>query len=429
MKLSFKKNKNQIVLVPFIIGLIILLALRDVGGVSINKYLFLAYSAFFMAISNKENLVYLICFMFPLLWGLPGTYILLVFVFIYFFKNRTLSKKVVLLTTFFVLLEVLAIMFYPDINSTAVIQYICTIIVFFSLITDVNNIDYQKAIGLFLIGSSALCVILLVSTLKTAPSNWLDLFAKGWFRFGDIQSEETNTLMLKLNANNLAYHCVLGVSLSIVLMKKKQKQRLMLIVCTIIHFLLGVLSTSRTFILIMLLLIILIIWYSTKSIKAGVIVAVGVIVSGIVIFFFLQKNPLILEGFKTRFNDSTISTGGGRTVVFTKIMDAFLDNPRLWVFGTGVTDYKSVIGQVGSFHNATQQLLVCYGLPGMMIFLYGMLKPIYNGKKKELIYWLPFIACILFVQTIQFVNPSTIMLMYIVVVFALRLGESSLKSI
>lgn len=421
------KNENSRgngLLFAFVIGLTLMLALRDIGGISFNKYLFFVYATVFMCIANFETLIYMLCFMFPLLWGLPGTYILLAAVILYYVKTLTFQKEAIIFCMFFVILEVVAKTFYPDLDITEVVQYLCTIVLFFTLLYDHKEMDYRKAIELYFYGSAVLCLILMISTLATAPSNWLDLFAKGWFRFGDIQVSENSGMMLKVNSNTLAYYSVVGMACGLVLFRIRSKKipRVLTVAITIIHFIAGGLSTSRSWMIVTVIMVLLMLFYSTKSLKAVFMTSLFLIVAVWGVIWYLEQNPSILDGFITRMTDNTMQTGGGRSDVFNEYWNAFSESFRYWIMGAGVTQYREVLGETGSIHNAFQQIIVCYGIPGAFVFFIGMIRPIFKMTKKELLYWIPFIVTFIFIQTIQFINPYALMFPYVISVFVLKYG-------
>ena len=109
-------------------------------------------------------------------------------------------------------------------------------------------------------------------------------------------------------------------------------------------------------------------------------------------------------------------------------MQAFAGNFRYWLIGTGTIEYQRTLAISNSMHNATQQVLICYGIPGCVIFLYLMLAPVLRLGKKRMLYWLPFIGAIVFVQSIQFILPCTLMLQYIPAFFALKLGADKFEN-
>ena len=133
----------------------------------------------------------------------------------------------------------------------------------------------------------------------------------------------------------------------------------------------------------------------------------------------------IITGYITRFTDDTMTTGGNRTDKLAEYLDKFLSNARVMIFGAGCVEYKTVLDMELSVHNGTEQLLVCYGIVGTVIFLYGMLNPLLkNCKNKHVgaVYWIPTIVTLLYVQTIQFVAPTYLLMPYIPAAYSVYLG-------
>jgi hypothetical protein len=418
------KIRENLLLLLFIVGLTILIAMRDIAGMSINKFIYWGYTSIFIFSVQKETLIYILSFLFPLLWGLPSTYILLVALIIYIFKSHSINKNVLFLTVFFIFLEGIASLFYLKPDYVLIVKYLLALIIFFLLLYEEDSIDYMRCMQLFLYGSTVLCLVIIISTFISGPSDWFNLFSKGLFRFGDVQVDETTNMVLALNANSLAYYSITGLSLGIVLFENQttKSSQVITILCMIVHFFAGVLALSRSWLLVTVICILFLLYDSKKSWKS-IFMACSVL--SILIFlgmWYLDKNPYILQGFMTRFEDDNVQTAGGRVGLFEAYMNLFLDNTRYLFMGTGVTQYKSVTGVYNSLHNGIEQILVCYGIPGMLIFLFGMLNPLRYIGKKDLLYWIPFIAVVLFVQTIQFINPETLIFPYIIAIFSLRFG-------
>ena len=145
---------------------------------------------------------------------------------------------------------------------------------------------------------------------------------------------------------------------------------------------------------------------------------------GVVIF--LSNNELVLEYFTTRFTEDSndLATAGGRTTVFQKYSDYLADNPLSLLFGTGAVYYREATGVGLSTHNAIQQILVSYGLLGLIIFVIALLKNVRRYfNRNNVMTILPLCMTLLFVQTIQFLNPYFLMCPIIVAFYALKMGK------
>ena len=417
-----KSNSHSFILISFILGLILLLAFRDINGIKINNYVYLIYIVIFMFLAKYKTLVYMVIFMFPLFWGLPGTYIILAAIILSLIKYKLINKNVLWLMFIFVAQEFMAMLFYSEIFYAVEIKYLCTLMIFFSFLYLEEKIDYNKAVLVYFIGSSVLCVIIIISTLATAPDNWIDLFAKGWFRFGNVQASETEGMTLQVNANTLAYYSIVGISIGIVLLQKYNSilMRILIGIMMFWHFLAGIFSMSRTWIISIILIVVLLIFDSVKNGENFLSMILILLVIACIVSFLFNNNSAFLQGFLTRLTDSTMSSGGGRIGILTLYWKQFFDNVRFIFLGTGVTQYREVLGSNIAMHNAIQQIVVCYGIPGSIVFFIGMLTPVFKISKKPFIYWIPVIMTIVFIQTIQFVNPDTLMLPYIIAIFVLK---------
>lgn len=129
---------------------------------------------------------------------------------------------------------------------------------------------------------------------------------------------------------------------------------------------------------------------------------------------------------ENRFIDETVETGGSRTTIFKKYTDIYLSDLRFIFLGTGVTRYVAVAGTGGAIHNGTQQILVCCGAVGLIVYLVlliGATQKACKARKHEKMFianWLPVLSVIAFTQTIQFLNSTMLMLPYVIGAYAIR---------
>lgn len=418
------KQKNNLIFLLFVIGLSALLCVRDLMFISYNKWILVVYGCVFAVISPVEEILYMICFMLPLACGIPGTYLFLVFWGVLVIKEKRISPMLLLLLIYWICKEVVATFWVANPDIVEIIGYCIHIILFFFLIYDNSIIDYKKCINVYLIGTILLCAVIVVRTFLTAPSNWLWLFSNGWFRFG-MADDSTAGMVLQLNANSLAYYCVVGIACGVMSLANIGTSKLIGILSLVICLFTGALTVSRSFLLIagVILIVAVITMPKSRTTTIGIFAIAAII--AVVAIVLVQNYPELLEGFTARLTDKNMSTGGDRTILFQRYLDAFLANPRLFFTGTGVSYYKEITGIYNSMHNATEQIIVCYGIVGGLIFLISMLIPAFKIKRTngKLIQWSPFFAVLLFVQTIQFVNPDMLMLPYIIAIYSLRIGS------
>lgn len=406
----------------FIIGLTGLLVLRDVIGFSYNKYLLVGYFLLFAILAKPKVLAPMLCFMFPLTWGLPYTYIFFAGIVLYWIKRRKMPIQVFILISCYLLLEIIASFWYPELDYVAIIKYTSVLSIFFTFLYD-SNVDKEQCIKAFYIGSLVLCGIILISTIKNAPSNWLYLFSRGFFRFGKNHIEEVVDMALSLNANNLAYYSLIGFSLSLsFLMSNKGKNILFYIGGCLLFLIMGVFSVSMSFVVTISICISL---FILSRLQERTTVLYSLLITSVIVFIFayiIFKMPDTLIAFSSRFDSTDIATANQRFTLFILYNEAFWNNIRFVLLGTGVTQYTSVINIFSSMHNMIQQIFVCYGIFFGIIFFISILYPIkaiIKSRKISIIKWLPLISVILFTQTIQFINPEPLMLPYVIAFYVL----------
>lgn len=425
-------KKDRYLLYALIAGLSILLILRDVNNISINKFIYFGYAVALMAVANYQTLVHMICFILPLVCGLPGTYIMPCAFMLLVVKRGRIKPIQLVPILLILLLELFAAFWYPSIDFALIVNYIFFAAVMIFLIQDDDCVDCDKCIILYLLGTLLLCYVILSATFASAPRNWMKLFADGQFRIGD-QHTDSGAMTLKVNANSLAYYSLVGMACSLLMTERRAGiKKVWYIALTILFVIAGFLTLSRSWLLMAAVCLILYILSKLRNPKQFLTMFLVLFVVGIAISGYLEKNPELLAGFETRFNDETVESGGGRAYIFKNYMEIFFSNIRFVIFGTGVTQYKAAAGYNGSFHNGTQQILVSCGLIGFAVYMIVLFGPVIKANRRKwmpLAYWLPLICVVAFTQTIQFLNPTMLMLPYIIGIYALRAGGQSNENI
>ena len=417
-------QKERRLLIVMTVGLTLLLILRDVMGIGISKFIYLGYTVVFMAIAQYQTLVCMICFMMPLVCGLPGTYIMPFALAFLIIKRGHVNAWQLGMIFFVAIMELIASLWYPASNFPAIVQYVSFAGVLFFLIHDKTELDYGFCVRIYLYGVCILCATIITTALATAPSNWLELFAQGYFRFGDTQSDYIEGMKLSLNANSLAYYSITGICCSIFAAEgAKVRKRLLFICLAIFCGIAGLLSLSRSWLLVAAICLLLYVFSKLRRPKQFISVAAVLAVIYVVTAWYFGKNPELLEGFLTRLNDETLETGGGRTEIFVAYMDVFMDDLRVFLMGAGVTQHVATLEMPYAMHNGPQQILVGCGAIGFFVYMVGLIKPILDARnvgRKPVAAWLPLIGLAIFAQVIQFLNPMMLMLPYAVCVFCLR---------
>ncbi|MCH1940706.1 O-antigen ligase family protein [Holdemania massiliensis] len=422
------KNRNIVsvslgkITIVYAITLSIMIAVRDLGGINMSKYLFVVVCTGFFMYARKSEMISMIAFTAPLLYGLPGNYIIPIILAIYFIKSRNINSKQFVLCVFIAFMEIIASMFYDSFSIPGIIGYMTNLMLFFCLIYDWTEYDYIKTLNYFVCGVVLTSLIIVLSTILKSPT-WLQDIANGYFRFGVVEHVNEDALNLTLNANALAYYSISGISCIAVLLKCSVYNKLLLIAEMIFLALTGVMTLSRTWMIVGSLLLVLYIFSSNRSMKdvAKALLIIGSI--AIVAFVVMGQLPEVYEGLIARFNRADTATANGRFDITEEYIEKFNSDLRIMLFGTGVTEYRSVMGITKSLHNSLVQILVCYGIIGGMVFMFGWLSNVIKmiGRVK-LLYWIPFICIFAYSITAQIVNPHNLIYPHMMAIFAIRLG-------
>ena len=289
-------------------------------------------------------------------------------------------------------------------------------------------VDFYNCVRMFFWGTCILCLVIVIVGIRSAPNNWEELFADGYFRFGDTHSEVSDGMKLVLNANALAYYGIVGMSCGIMLaeLAKTIFGKIFYVLLAVVCSLTGFLTVSRSWLIVTIICLIIYFAAKMRTLKGVFTVAICCMVLVLTVTKFIDANPDLFQGFITRFSDETVQDGGGRTVIMLKYMERFLQSPRLVLLGTGVTQTQAVIGISEALHNGTQQILVCYGFGGFVVYMVGRIRPIVIACRKKnsvkgIAWWLPIVTMMLFVQTILFLNPMMQMLPFVVGIFAMKI--------
>ena len=435
-KLSVAADKNEFILRVYMMTIFALLLLRDILNIGINRYVFVALSGLFFLICNNLTCVYILIFLMPLFCGLPAAHIRLVAMAILLVRSRKISVGTLLLLAYVTAAEVVASTWYSSGSLGDVIGYISAPILFFYLLWEDRHyeeigIDYKKCIDLFLTAFVFICGIMLINSIGKASGGIVQYLVGGGFRNNFKETGAVEGVAIRMNANTFADFACVSVSLCLVLvqlMKQRENKTAGYYTLAVIFSCLGILSLSRTCIITLLLIWAIYIILNMKSPKqvVGSILLAIIAVTAVVVI--MDKIPALSDSILNRFQDSNTQTAGGRTEVFALYLDIFLHNPRFMLIGTGVARYQEVAGAWISMHNGTEQILVCMGIPGFVLFLYGMLAPVIRAKRRKkipLFAWAPLIAGIFFTQSIQFLNPTILMFPYIMGYYAIKLYSAA----
>lgn len=422
------RQGQQMLTACFCILLTLMLVARDIFSISVSKYILLLIVALFIAIVPYESVIDMVAFMLPLLCGLPSNYIF-VLLLIKMALCKKIDRKITIVYIVFVMVwEIAGITFYTQLLDNEVVKQIVFTWTFFSLLFSNEEFDYFRKLELYLLGTVLVCGVIVSYSILRAPSNWLYLFSKGWYRFGDVALDDIDGMTLRLNSNSLAYFSIIGIMVAIVLIRSR-KSKMNVLYATMAFFLViaGFLSVSRSWILVAILCSLIWLVSEMKGVKGMGITILAFAFGGFLVSKIIASYPELLGGILARLTDKSAEGGNGRTELLIEYGSRITNNVGMLLFGSGAAHYRQAYHMPTSIHNGSMQVLLSYGIVGGLLFAFGMAEPVYHTiyfteKRIKLFYWLPMLSIVLFVQTIQFVNPAYLMMPYIIGVYSIQLG-------
>lgn len=401
---------------------------RDLFDFQISKWLVLAsvlMPSFFM---RYDSLVYYLFFLLPLSCGLPGNYLFPLLLLLILLKSKIALQRHIIVFFIIVFYEIIHYVFYTfEINFAEVIGYFATVFLlcyFVTLDCNKNKLVNTDCALFFCVG--LLVLLLGIWYIAQEKGGIVDLLESG-SRIGASKQfvDREDELMIGLNPNQLAYFSLVGLSIIFTLYSLKKIHLVLMVLFGSVFVIVGAFSVSRTWLLGLVLLVVLLVLLSGKNKmqKVGfrifmllVIVAVGA--------YVLIQNELFHEIFLMRFSDSTLSTAGDRTNILRDYNEALVNNPIYLLFGAGAVHYSDVFNLEYSTHNGTQQIIVSYGILGLIFFLFLTINAVrMNYRKGYAVCLIPFLTALFFVQSGQLLNPYMNLYPFIVSFLIMRISD------
>lgn len=406
--------------------------MRDIAEVAIPGPIIAGIAALLTIMLKKRDLYSFTYFLLPLSVGIPG-YTFLLLGIILLVRQRGGNVKQFIPFGILAFLEIFNVVGYDfQYDITGVISFLSFLLLFFLLIfSDDKIIDRRQSLLCYSFGAAfALIVVYLRIIIDSGFAALIAGDLRSGVGMGNYDNEQMmNHLMM--NANCIAYYAITLTSIAFVFLSKNICNKWLSVLFILVGVASGLLSFSRTWIL---LLVVVILWYvysnnhNFKSILAltfmGVILFVVGLYSGIL--------DGIIKVFEFRMENDSVQSAGGRLPLFKAYNDFILSDFLHTLLGTGATYYKQVCHIWNSVHNGTQQIFVSFGIVGLLTYLITVIAFVKNyvkfKVKDNLILFTPFLACFIFVQSIQFLNPYPLMLPFVAAACMIRLNENRISA-
>lgn len=421
-----KKVKTKSLFPLYICVFCLLLFVRDVIGVNIPLFLFLVYfSMAYCFFSYDECLA--VSAMLPLLnHGIQTNYVMLIACVMYILRFRRSTKineihAIVLLLCIYELLHA----FIPDFSFSEYSRYLFSFIYIALILGEykIQSLLKNEKIVLrsFVFMDAYFMFEVLLVTIKYLSFSAL---VSSGFRFGTLEDYVVGKPTLFDNENMVGLFALVGVGILLVLLINGEKKKIQNILLIIYFSFFGLLTTSKTFIICLIFMVILFILYIyrlsffkalgiTVVTVTGVVYAINTVLSN-------EVQRVIL-----RFQAADLSTG--RNDLLKEYNRYIFSDWKRVTFGIGLQNVVEKSGVHNSPHNATQELLLCWGIIGVVAMLVLTVIVLKNlryrfTKKPALFYYILPIVFVVYIQTIQFIRLPAIFGLVIVLYASMLLG-------
>jgi len=413
---NIKKVINALIVLLFV-GLILA---RDVFGVTVNSYVFVALPVVFFASNDENKAVAAMMFLIPSYSGVQYVIVYMAGIFILLLKDVTafqIRPVPVLCAMLIILIELFAAFNASVVlNLTEIFRFFGIFLFSFVFIPSYNkNPDYTLMLKAFLWGTLFMTVNIIWQYVYVYGVS--DFFTLG-IRVGNVSRHFylAPGLRVSNDPNLLGIITTAAISSALILNFRKSGSGLYLLLIPV-FLVFGFLTQSRTF---LLSVAIMFAYYMFASLfkdtegNAKRTVSTFIITAALLVatFTLIQAYfPQYIENLTSRLEAEDIT--GGRTNIFLSYTEFIRDNPRYIPFGAGMHGYRQVSG-LRSIHSGFQEVFVSWGIVGgllvavMMISLY---KSASMDKKFEPIRLLPIIMYIIPMQSIQWFSSGGMMLL------------------
>ena len=385
----------------FIALILAIIFIRLVLGINIPVAVLLALSFIPIVFGDQNDLMAFAICCIPLSSSFQYKYALFFFIIAYLLKSRL----TIFLTKGGIAILILMIweFFHIIMGEFSIIEYLRSfaeiLFLMFVLTMDFSQLDYKKIIRSLAIATIGVCAIMLILQLKQFNFNFMSVFSRGFrmYRFGTQNTSQAN-FGLNYNANRLGFICNITTTGLLILYGRKEHSRFD-IAAMILSMLFGLLTLSRSYI-ICLLFILLAFVLTVKgsfSKKARTLLGIVLLIT-IIGFVFINLFPNEVADFIERFSQDDI--GNGRSQLFQFYHNHIWSSPVYFLFGVGLQNYGSKINAIQGYianvcHNGYQEIIVCWGIFGLIMFAVIVYDIIVQSKKyatkHQLMYFLPLV--------------------------------------
>ena len=433
------KNRKRFIILLCVVFYLMILG-RDIFGFNIPSILYSLIWILVILISDEGfstafTVASVVWFASTLSITIPIYFYLLMF----FLRRKAICKSSMIFCTIAILLiECLKFFQFPDqtaksfINSAGVIILVAIICVFQ---IKKNTFNPVQILAFFLVSGFVLSLDILILTIKYKGT--LSALISSSFRIGLTDFDDASAVStMSINANGIGLLAIMSIVCVFFLLRNNLCNKTLGYPVLVYFFIIGMLTVSKTFFLFICILFAVMVMNLLKQKSYNPVKVILLIVFGSTIIYLFTKTSLynnIILRFVNSASKGDLTTG--RTDVSLEYLSAFFSSNGLeQLFGFGLQNLNRRIGISHSPHNATIEILACFGISGLIIYmcffitlLRGVIQYNYrfNCKKVHIIDFIPFIIYLGYIQALQFARVTYIYGLIIIVTMCMCLSKKT----
>ncbi len=416
-----------------IICFAILILLRDLVGINISRYVFIGLATLTFIFSDKQNIYVFVAFLTPLSVGISATYITVIALVIIFIKQKELKVHVLGLACMVLILLMELLSSIRGLFS--LVEYLRFVgifaFAFLCMIDKEKSYDYERMLKFYIIGFFVAMASVIGQMLNEySISEFLSL----GIRLGNTKTllgKSTEGILVSYNANELGALCLLTINICLLLHVRTRNKFYM--ITFIIASLLGLMTQSRAFLLCYVASVLLYIFMASSSVLSmfkylGLLVLGALSIVGLTYWLI----PDYMDSLIERFQVADVS-GGRNEILAYYFSKMFLSIDRVLI-GVGLQNYTDKYDYYFAAHNATQEVMIAWGICGLIVVVLLFIIIFRNAKKQnpsaKAIQFIPLIMSLVMMQSLQgFSDRSSMLRLMIAYVAILMSVESKPKKV
>lgn len=425
-----EKDKLTFNIRNFFIGLsyivvIILIILKNNLQMDISMQMVTAISIFNFIICRKGEEIEFLIFLLPFSTSIPINFIIIANWIILIFKNiKQISiNKDIIPSILIVVLEVISIIDSRSSLSTIIDFIMPFLYTSFVLLCYRKAVNYARILKVFIISVIFTDLIYIIATFQKYD---ISLFVTFKYRLGTLYYDDVKYL-LNINANDLGLYNIFAISIALLLIDKKKIKYIFFAFSMLILTITGILTISRAFFITYVLLIIG--YLIIKKIKITTILAIFFAFLIITLIGILAI-PNLLNGiyanFVERFSEEEIF--GGRGSILAEYFEKMGESIHNTLIGVGISNYAEKYDMSLKSHNATQEIIIAWGILGLFFIVMTHIEFFKAMKQKvqhkiEPIMIMPLVTLLFMIQSLQFYSQGDRILLLIVAYWSIVVME------